>query len=96
VRYIGFVGTPGIERRFEFFEVLDGCDPQKLSTKATFEKGIKMFYSGEFYEARSEFSKVIQECAGDKVAKWYLLMCDKYYTNPDVAVSYELLNDEIY
>ncbi|MDR2817696.1 MAG: methyl-accepting chemotaxis protein [Oscillospiraceae bacterium] len=100
VRYIGFVGTPGLERRFEFFEVLDGCDSseksQKLSTKATFENGIKMFYSGEFYEARSEFSKVIQECAGDEVARWYLLMCDKYYTNPDAAVSYELLNDEIY
>ncbi|GHU84856.1 hypothetical protein FACS1894198_1450 [Clostridia bacterium] len=100
VRYIGFVGTPGLERRFEFFEILDGYDSgeksQKLSTKATFENGIKMFYSGEFYEARSEFSKVLQECAGDEVAKWYLLMCDKYYANPDTTVSYELLSDEIY
>jgi hypothetical protein len=100
VRYIGFVGTPGLERRFEFFEILDGYDSgeksQKLSTKANFESGIKMFYSGEFYEARSEFSKVLQECASDEVAKWYLLMCDKYYTNPDTMVSYELLSDEIY
>ncbi|GHV29222.1 hypothetical protein FACS189481_1540 [Clostridia bacterium] len=100
VRYIGFVGTPGLERRFEFFEILDGYDSgeknQKLSTRATFESGIKLFYSGEFYEARSEFSKVLQECVNDEVAKWYLLMCDKYYTNPDVAVSYELLSDEIY
>ncbi|MDR1260675.1 MAG: hypothetical protein LBJ83_03070 [Oscillospiraceae bacterium] len=95
VRYIGFSGTPGVEKRIDFFEVLDAYNSneknKKIATQRTFEKGIDLFYAGDFYEARATFSKVLQENEKDKVAKWYLFMCDKFYTEPNSNISYELL-----
>ncbi|MDR1354278.1 MAG: HAMP domain-containing protein, partial [Oscillospiraceae bacterium] len=97
VRYLGFVGVPGIERRFELFEVLDGCDVeeknQKLLTRVIFENGIKLFYAKEFYKARTEFAKVLQKYEKDKVARWYLLVCDKYFSSKSDNISFEFLND---
>lgn len=98
-RYIGFVMSSDFEKKYELFEILDACETaeksKKISTKKTFETGLKLFYDNNFYQARAEFSRVLQENPEDRIAKWYLLICDKCYKNSNIKTSHELLGENI-
>ena len=98
-RYIGFVMSQDFEKRYELFEVLDACETteksKKISTKKAFEAGLKLFYDNNFYQARAEFSRVLQENPEDRIAKWYLLICDKCYKDSNIKTSHELLGENI-
>ena len=98
-RYIGFVMSSDFEKKYELFEILDACETteksKKISTKKAFETGLKLFYDNNFYQARAEFSRVLQENPEDRIAKWYLLICDKCYKNSNIKTSHELLGENI-
>jgi len=98
-RYIGFVMSQGFEKKYELFEVLDACETteksKKISTKKAFEAGLKLFYDNNFYQARAEFSRVLQANPEDRIAKWYLLICDKCYKDSNIKTSHELLGENI-
>ena len=87
------------EKRYELFEVLDACETteksKKISTKKAFEAGLKLFYDNNFYQARAECSRVLQENPEDRIAKWYLLICDKCYKDSNIKTSHELLGENI-
>lgn len=98
-RHLGFMLSKDKTQKHKMYEVLESCtteqNSKKALTKIDFEKGIELFYNNNFYQARANFSEVLQQNPEDKIAKWYLLICDKCYKNTDFKTSYELLGDII-
>lgn len=50
----------------------------KNITKKDFEQGVKKLINGNFHEARKYFINVIKNDDSDKMAKQYILLCEKY------------------
>lgn len=73
--------------------------PQKKVRKFQLKKHLKqdssLFYDNNFYQARAEFSRVLQANPEDRIAKWYLLICDKCYKDSNIKTSHELLGENI-
>ena len=81
VRYIGYIELSG-GRKERLYEVLDAAEANerltKLSFAERFEDTIELFYSRNYYLARSEFSKILKQNPDDELCRWYLFECEKY------------------
>lgn len=82
-RTVGFVQMRTLNRLERLFDVYDGDGETvrrlKDETKKTFEKGVALFCSHEYYDARLAFIEVLKRNREDKAAKNYLYLCDTYY-----------------
>ncbi len=76
-------GASGKETLFEF---LDGMEPYEkklhIVTKTEFEKGIKEYQTKHFVQARKHFVNVLQINEKDRVAIYYLMLCDEKLHGP--------------
>ena len=82
-RTIGFVQMRTLDRLERLYDVYDGDDEltrqRKEETKAQFERGVALFCSKEYYDARLLFIEVLKKHRQDQAAKHYLYLCDTYY-----------------
>ncbi|MEG1459407.1 MAG: HAMP domain-containing protein [Acetivibrio sp.] len=87
-RLIGLLYTSSSNRYEKLYDVFDGDGEEdkilKKQTKDIFEKGVKLFCSKKFYEARISFIEVLKQFRKDDAAKEYLYLCDKYYQTEEV------------
>lgn len=98
IRYLGYITSTKNNRSIKLYENLDVYSEFKrkviLSTEQTFQKGLKMFYSDDFYLARNTFNEVIQVNPNDQIARWYLFTCEHYLNaEGNVDVSYSLFDN---
>ena len=81
-RFIGRASNPTDSSYTEIYQLLDGIDKYKrdlyLSTKDTFEKGIKTYLDGKFKEARKIFTDVLRVNEKDTVSIRYLMLCEEH------------------
>lgn len=74
--FLGKVQVKGKNTAGEVFERYNGDDEQTIAlknvTRATFEEGLKHYFSREFAEAAVFFKNVLQENPTDKAARLYL------------------------
>lgn len=82
-RTIGFVRMKTLDRLERLYDVYDGDEETtrrlKEETREQFEKGVALFCSHQYYEARLLFIEVLKKHRRDKAAKNYLYLCDTYY-----------------
>ena len=82
-RTIGFVRMRTLDRLERLYDVFDGDEETtrrlKEETREQFEKGVALFCSHQYYEARLLFIEVLKKHRRDKAAKNYLYLCDTYY-----------------
>ena len=82
-RTIGFVHMRTLDRLERLYDVFDGDEETtrrlKEETREQFEKGVALFCSHQYYEARLLFIEVLKKHRRDKAAKNYLYLCDTYY-----------------
>lgn len=82
-RTIGFVEMRALDRLERLYDVYDGDDEttrqRKEETRDQFERGVALFCSHEYYDARLLFIEVLKKHRQDKAAKHYLYLCDTYY-----------------
>jgi class 3 adenylate cyclase/HAMP domain-containing protein len=87
VRTLGFVRMRTLDRLERIYDVYDGDDEavrsRKEETRETFEKGVALFCSHRYYDARLAFIEVLKRHREDKAAKNYLYLCDTYYREDD-------------
>ncbi|MDO4503849.1 MAG: HAMP domain-containing protein, partial [Clostridia bacterium] len=81
-RFIGRVGNITGEGYTEIFEIIDASNKYKrdlyMSTKETFEKGVKEYILNNMETARSIFTDVLRVNENDKVAVYYLMKCEEH------------------
>lgn len=91
-RYIGFIEDGDF--RFKFYEILDACQEterqSRIRLRERFEQALNLFYQGDFYLARNQFSEVLKECPTDDVAKRYLFLCESCLSGNGDNISYGL------
>ena len=91
-RYIGFIEDGDF--RFKFYEILDACQEterqNRIRLRERFEQALNLFYQGDFYLARNQFSEVLKECPTDDVAKRYLFLCESCLSGNGDNISYGL------
>lgn len=79
-RYIGYIENNAVT--FHIYEALDAHSAierkKRVDLKPKFQKALTLFYEGDAYLARNAFSEVLRDCPTDKVAKWYLFLCEDY------------------
>ena len=72
-----------LDRLERLYDVFDGDEETtrrlKEETREPFEKGVALFCSHQYYEARLLFIEVLKKHRRDKAAKNYLYLCDTYY-----------------
>lgn len=82
-RTIGFVRMKTLDRLERLYDVYDGDEETtrrlKEETREPFEKGVALFCSHQYYEARLLFIEVLKKHRRDRAAKNYLYLCDTYY-----------------
>ena len=82
LRCIGYICVEQTQEKIRLYEALDACPYHesrlKQETSDRFAKALELFYSHDFYLARSAFSDVLKENPEDRIAKWYLFTCEKY------------------
>ncbi|MFI3312571.1 MAG: HAMP domain-containing protein [Eubacteriales bacterium] len=82
-RLLGYVRMHTLETVERIYDVYDGSDEStyacKELTKATFEKGVELYCTGAFYDARLLFIEVLKQHRQDKAAQKYLYLCDQAY-----------------
>ena len=82
-RTIGFVRMKTLDRLERLYDVFDGDGETtrrlKEETREQFEKGVALFCSHQYYEARLLFIEVLKKHRRDRAAKNYLYLCDTYY-----------------
>ena len=84
LKYIGTLSELGgiSGKRFEIglYEVPEGCCGEekqlRLSTLATFSRGMDEYRAGHIREARSHFIEVLRVNRGDLIARHYLMLCE--------------------
>ena len=86
-RTIGFVRMRTLDRLERIYDVYDGDGETtrrlKEETRENFEKGVALFCSHQYYDARLLFIEVLKKHREDKAAKNYLYLCDTYYRRED-------------
>lgn len=82
-RYLGNIYLASTNTYERLYDVYDGDAEEefyyKELTKTLFERGVGLYVSKKFYEARLVFVEVLKQHRKDKAAKEYLYRCDKYY-----------------
>ena len=82
-RTIGFVRMKALDRLERLYDVYDGDEETtrrlKEETREQFEKGVSLFCTHQYYQARLLFIEVLKKHRRDKAAKNYLYLCDTYY-----------------
>ncbi len=80
-RFIGKVGNITGEGSTDIYEIIDATNKYRkdlyMSTLGTFERGIKLYLTAEFEEARKLFTDVLRVNENDKVAVQYLMKCEE-------------------
>ncbi|GLU44308.1 tetratricopeptide repeat protein [Allomuricauda sp. NBRC 101325] len=81
-RYLGRVRVKGKHKSIEIYECIDGDSIQKISlkleTKSHYDKGIALYYEGQFDEAATAFQWVLYKNPGDTVAHYFNERAKKY------------------
>lgn len=86
LRYIGYL--PDADHS-KVYEVLD-ANPEKVRKSKIymlddFEEAIEMFYSKDYYLARTAFSDILKVVPEDTMSKWYLFECEKHLSGDRVS-----------
>ncbi|MBR4983755.1 MAG: hypothetical protein IKY94_14515 [Lachnospiraceae bacterium] len=93
-RYIGFVSGGEMDGSIKLYECLDAYAEEKREvmkeSDVYFQKGLKLFYSNDFYLARNSFNEVLKLNSEDEIARWYLFRCEEHLNKPVTEVSYGL------
>lgn len=80
-RVLGYVRMAAQEKVERIYDVYDGSDEATYSakelTKDTFEKGVELYCTGKFYDARLLFIEVLKQHRQDSAAQKYLYRCDQ-------------------
>ncbi len=80
-RYIGKVKMMSKDGFTNIYELIDDKEVHEknlyLSTKKLFEYGVRSYVNGDFYNARKAFSSVLSVNEDDKVAMYYLSLCNE-------------------
>lgn len=88
-RTIGFVYMRTLDKLERLYDVYDGDEETarglKQETREIFEKGVALFCSHQYYDARLLFIEVLKKNREDKAAKNYLYLCDTYYRQENSA-----------
>jgi PAS domain S-box-containing protein len=84
-RFLDRVRVKGKNKPVSVFEIFDG-DPSdigqlKAETLDDFERGLLHYYSQEFTQAQSFFSRVLDHYPGDRAAELYLMRAEYFETN---------------
>ncbi len=86
-RFVGFLHIRANNTLEKLYDVFDGDQEEKRlfkkQTKELFEKGVNLYCTKEFYEARLVFIEVLKRFRQDAAAKEYLYRCDRYYQLKD-------------
>ncbi len=73
-------GRSGRETLYEFLDGMDTYEKKlHLVTRDEFEAGVHAFQAGQLRQARRHFVNVLQTNEKDKVAMYYLLLCDGHH-----------------
>lgn len=80
-RYLGRLSIDQTETSQAVYEIFDG-EPQKqrelkLMTAAHFEKGVRAYEKHDMFTARAEMIRVKMDYPKDRVARGYILCCDR-------------------
>lgn len=82
-RFVGFLHVRANNTLEKLYDVFDGDQEEKKflkkQTRELFERGVNLYCSKEFYEARLVFIEVLKQFRQDAAAKEYLYRCDRYY-----------------
>ncbi len=81
VRWIGFLYLTATDTLERIYDCYDGDGQQeriwKTETKELFERGVQLFCSHSYYEARKMFIEVLKYAYRDDAATEYLFRCDQ-------------------
>ena len=85
VRYIGRWNVDNNSKKLRFFEVLDAYPAKErqnlIANREKFDETLKLFFSKDYYLARSQFMTLLKECPNDSVVRWYIFECEKLMKN---------------
>lgn len=80
-RFIGHIKSMYSDQSVRLYEFIDNIRLHEknlyISTKPLFEKAVELYIKGSFAEARKLFTSVIRINEEDKLAMYYLILCDK-------------------
>lgn len=80
-RCLGRVSAPGFTPDGPLYELLDADRPEnkeaKERTKKIFEHGIQAYAAGDYFTARNDMIRVMEDNPEDRAAKIYILNCDR-------------------
>lgn len=80
-RMIGFLQIRGEDAVEKLYDVYDGDDDDmrrmKRQTCALFEKGVSLYCTADYREARLCFIEVLKQFRGDRAASLYVYRCDR-------------------
>lgn len=81
-RYLGCIYLKAANAMEDLYDVYDGDGPEdkngKRRTRLLFEKGVELFQSHRFYDARNHFIEVLKANRMDGAAREYLYLCNRY------------------
>ena len=80
-RFLGFLRVEALNRAERIYDVFDGDEEeirhQKMVTKRTFEKGVRLYSAGFYSDARRAFIEVLKQFRKDGAAREYLYLCNQ-------------------
>ena len=79
-RVVGYIQVKNeIIKLYDIFEADDyELQQAKKQTKGMFEDAIRLYYEGDFYNARAMFISIIKQSYYDLAAREYLVLCDSH------------------
>lgn len=88
-RRLGLIHSKYGDAEINLYDVFEG-DPtdskyRKRRSKVFFEKGVELFLSGNYMQARSYFIELLKFDRNDGPAKEYVFKCDSYIADPQSA-----------
>ena len=79
-RYIGYIAVD--DKKIRLYEIIDACPAKerqlKLVQRDKFEKTLNIFYKGDYYKARNQFSEILKDCPDDLITRWYIFESERY------------------
>jgi hypothetical protein len=94
-RYIGIISSDDGSHSYKLYELLN-CHSNserdlRLSYDGKLQEAIMLFYRNDFYLARTGFSSILKQNAGDGLARWYIFACEHFFDIGDLSgVNYNL------
>lgn len=89
-RYVGCIYLKVMDATEDIYDVYDGDDPVdrngKHRTRLLFEKGVELYQSQRFYDARLHFIEVLKANRMDGAAKEYLYLCNQHEAKKEKEV----------